>query len=69
MTNQDSPDPKTFCFMARKGQPCVKVRVEKKHLKYYECEKCIWRIESENPRTLQSLERIYKKYGSKTWNY
>jgi len=68
MTDQDSIDPINFCFMARKGQPCVKVRVEKKHLKHYECEKCIWRIESENPRTLKSLERIYKKYGSKTWD-
>ena len=69
MTDQDSIDPIKFCFMARKGQPCVKVKVAKKHLKHYECEKCIWRIESENQRTLQSLERIYKKYGSKTWNY
>ena len=69
MTNQDSTDPKTFCFMARKGQPCVKNNIAKIHLKHHECEKCIWRVESENPRTLQSLERIYKKYGSKTWNY
>ena len=69
MANQDSTDPINFCFMARKSQPCVKVKVAKKHLKHYECEKCIWRIESENPRSLKALEKIYEKYGSKTWNY
>ncbi len=50
-------DPYIFCFMARKSQPCVKSKVAKKHLKYYECEKCIWRISSEDPRHLNSLER------------
>ena len=68
MTNQDPTNPITYCFMARKHQPCMKVKVAKKHLKHYECEKCIWRIESENPRSMKALERIYKKYGNKTWN-
>ena len=57
----------TYCFMIRKGKPCVKTTVAQKHLSYYECEKCIWRIRSEDPRHLKSLQRVFEKYGKKTW--
>jgi hypothetical protein len=62
-------DPKTYCYLIRNHQSCVKTRVAKKHLPYYECEKCVWRIKSEDPRHLNSLQKIYEKYGNKTWNY
>jgi len=64
-----SKDPAKYCFMIRNGQPCVKTKVDKKHLPYYECEKCVFRIKSEEPRHLKSLQRNYEKYGNKTWNY
>jgi hypothetical protein len=60
-------NPINYCFLNRKGQTCVKARVAKIHLKHYECEKCIWRIQSEDPRHLKALERIYEKYGTKIW--
>ena len=63
-----SQDRIKYCYMARKGKPCVKDNMAKKHLKYHECEKCLWRIQSENPKDIDALEMIYKKYGSKTWN-
>jgi len=62
-------DPARYCFMIRNGQLCVKNKVAKKHLPYHKCEKCIWRINSEDPRHLNSLKRIYEKYGKRTWNY
>ncbi|TFG29598.1 MAG: hypothetical protein EU532_02845 [Promethearchaeota archaeon] len=62
-------DPRKYCFMIRNGQSCVKNQVAKEHLPYYECEKCVWRIQSEDPKYLKSLQRIYEKYGNKTWNY
>lgn len=64
-----SDDSKIYCFMIRNGQLCVKTKVAKEHLPYYECEKCVWRIKSEDPRHLKSLQRIYEKYGNKTWNF
>jgi len=47
----------------RSGQPCIKAQISKKHLPFYECELCIWRIRSDNPRHLKSLQRIYDKYN------
>jgi len=61
-------DPKTYCFLIRNSQTCVKTKVAKKHLPYYECEKCIWRIKSEDIRHLNSLKKIYEKYGKKKWS-
>ena len=62
-------NPIKFCFMIRNGKSCVKTKVAKKHLAYYECEKCVWRVQSEDLRHLKSLQRIYDKYGKKSWNY
>jgi len=61
-------DPRTYCFMIRKGRQCIKTKVAEIHLPFYECEKCIWRIQSEDHRYLASLEKIYQKYGDKIWN-
>jgi hypothetical protein len=61
-------NPSKFCFMIRKGNPCVKSKVAKKHLPYYECDKCIWHIKSEDERHLNSLNRLYQKYGHKKWD-
>ena len=60
-------NPKSYCFMARKDLPCVKTKVAKKHLPFYECDLCIWRIKSEEPRHIKSLEKMFEKYGSKQW--
>jgi len=60
-------DIKSYCFLARKGKVCVKTKVDKKHLPYYECEKCIWHIHENNSQEIQTLERLYEKYGNTTW--
>lgn len=60
-------DPKIYCFLARRDLPCIKISVAKRHLPYYDCEKCIWRIHSEDDRNLKSLEKIFQKYGEKMW--
>ena len=60
-------EPKTYCYLIRNGKKCVKATVAKKHLPYYECDKCIWRIRSEDPRHLDSLRKIYEKYGIRRW--
>ncbi len=54
--------PIDYCYLIRNSQPCVKAQISKKHLPYYECELCIWRIHSDNPRHLKTLQRIYEKY-------
>ncbi|MHA1436124.1 MAG: hypothetical protein ACTSPD_00980 [Promethearchaeota archaeon] len=61
-------DIKNYCFMARKNLPCVKSKVAQKHLVHYKCEKCIWRIQSNTIKHLNSLEKMFEKYGNKTWN-
>ena len=63
--NDDNPH--EYCFMIRNGRSCVKTKVAKRHLKHYECEKCVWRIHSEDPRHLNSLKTIFEKYGNKNW--
>jgi len=60
-------DPKVYCYMARKGLACVKLIVAKRHLPHYECEKCIWRVNSEEPRHLRTLDKMFEKYGNKEW--
>lgn len=64
----DKDNPKRFCYLIRNGKQCVKNSVDKKHLAYYECEKCIWRVRSEDSKHLDSLKKIYEKYGTKRWN-
>ena len=54
--------PIDYCYLIRSSQPCIKTQISKKHLPYYECELCIWRIRSDNPRHLKSLQKIYEKY-------
>lgn len=56
-----------YCFLIRNGNSCIKTKVAKQHLPYYECEKCIWRIRSEDPKHLASLQKIFEKYGKRTW--
>jgi len=53
----------SFCFLERKGMPCVKSQIDKKHLPYYACEKCIWHIHMNNDREIKALERLFEKYG------
>ena len=60
-------DPKSYCFMALKDLACIKTKVAKKHLAHYECEKCIWRIHSHTSRELESLEKVFQKYGDREW--
>lgn len=59
MTQKKSSD---YCFLARNNKPCTKSTISKKHLPYYECDLCIWRIQSEDPRHLKTLEKLYEKY-------
>ena len=59
-------DPHSYCFMIRKGKPCIKIIISKEHLPYYECNKCIWRIKSKDPRHLKSLDKIYETYRNKS---
>ena len=33
--------PKEYCYLARNSKPCVKSKISKKHLPYYECDLCI----------------------------
>ncbi len=61
-------DPSKYCFMIRNGDECVKDKMAKIHLPHHECEKCIWRVKSENEHHLASLQRLYEKYGNKRWN-
>ncbi|MBD3254322.1 MAG: hypothetical protein GF383_04475 [Candidatus Lokiarchaeota archaeon] len=61
-------NPSEFCYMIRKGQKCVKSLVSKKHLAYYECEKCIWRMKSNDPRYLKSMEKLFEMYGNTKWD-
>lgn len=60
-------DIQSYCFLARKGKVCIKTKVDKKHLPYYECEKCIWHIHGESSREMQALERLFNKYGTVEW--
>lgn len=64
----DEKDPKTFCYMIRKGIPCVKTKVAKRHLEHYQCESCIWRIHSEGSRHLNALKVLFEKYSDKKWD-
>ena len=56
------PNINSFCFLERKGIPCIKSQIDKKHLPYYECEKCIWHIHGNIVREINALERLFEKY-------
>ncbi len=61
-------DLRKICYLIRNGRNCAKTKVAKKHLPYYECEKCIWRIHSEDEHHLNSLKRLFDKYKEKKWD-
>jgi hypothetical protein len=54
--------PKDYCYLARNSKSCIKLKISKKYLPYYECALCIWRIRSETTQHIKNLKKLYERY-------